>query len=104
MRYEERPNSDVKVLGEITSVYKELYSNFGGVVRSDEYVVGKFRIVEFYDRSGRLFMKSELIGSSIPYDYRVETYYNANGDLVSTVRYRRTYDANNLLLSEELDQ
>lgn len=104
MRYEERPNSDVKVLGEITSVYKDLFSNIGKIVRSDEYVTGKFRIVEFYDKSGRLVMKSELVGISVPYDYRIETYYNVNGDVVSSIRYRRTYDENGLLLSEEIEE
>ena len=86
MRYDERPQAEVKVLGEITSVYKDLASNIGKVVRSDEYVTGKFRIVEFYDKSGRLVMKSELIGTSVPYEYRIETYYNVNGDVVSSIR------------------
>lgn len=104
MRYEERPQAEVKVLGEITSVYKDLASNIGKVVRSDEYQEGKFRIVEFYDRSGRLLMKSELTGISVPYEYRTETYYNTNGDVVSTIKYKRTYDESDNILSEEIDQ
>jgi len=104
MRYDERPQAEVKVLGEITSIYKDLASNIGKVVRSDEYQEGKFRIVEFYDRSGRLLMKSELTGISVPYEYRVETYYNTNGDVVSTIKYKRTYDESDNILSEEIDQ
>jgi len=104
MRYEERPQSEVKVLGEITSIYKDLSSNVGKIVRSDEYVTGKFRIVEFYDKSGKLVMKSELVGISVPYEYRIETYYNTNGDVVSTIKYKRTYDESDSLLSEEIDQ
>ena len=104
MRYDERPQAEVKVLGEITSVYKDLASNVGKVVRSDEYQEGKFRIVEFYDRSGRLLMKSELTGISVPYEYRTETYYNTNGDVVSTIKYKRTYDESDNILSEEIDQ
>jgi len=104
MRYEERPQSEVKVLGEITSIYKDLVSNIGKIVRSDEYEEGKFKIVEFYDRSGNLLMKSELMGTSAPYEYRTETYYNTSGDVVSTIKYKRTYDGSGNLLSEEIDQ
>ena len=103
MRYEERPNSDVKVLGEITSVYKDLSSNIGKIVRSDEYVTGKFRVVEFYDKSGNLVMKSELTGTPPQYSYRLETYYNANGEVISTIRYRRIYFLSGQLYSEEID-
>jgi len=104
MRYEERPQSDAKVLGEVTSIYRDLSSNVGKVVRSDEYTSGKFRIVKFYDRTGALLMKSELVGISAPYDYRIETYYNTKGDVISSIRYRRTYDENGVLLGEEIDE
>ena len=102
MRYDERPQAEVKVLGEVTSIRKDLSANVGRIVRKEEYAPSKFRVVEFYDKSGNLAMRSELIGTPPRYDYRVETYYNANGEVVSTIRYRRVYFASGQLYSEEI--
>lgn len=103
MRYEERPQSEVKVLGEITSIRKDISTNVGKIIRMDEYAAGKFRVVEFYDKSGNLVMKSELTGTPPQYSYRLETYYNANGEVISTIRYRRIYFLSGQLYSEEID-
>jgi len=104
MRYEDRPQAENKILGETTFTYKTLGTSIGRIVRSEQYATGKFRVVEFYDTDNRLIMKSELQGTAPTYEYRVETYYNTNGDVVSTIKYKRTYDESDNILSEEIDQ
>ena len=102
MRYEERPQAQVKVLGNNTFQSKDVIIGTGRIIRRDQYALGKFRVVEFYDNSGKLTMKSELVGEPPQYEYRIETYYDANGQVVYTVQYARTYDEYSNLLSEQV--
>ena len=103
MRYEERPQSENKVLGEITSIYRNLLPNVRKVTRSEEYSSSKFKVVECYDRDGIKLVRSELVGNTIPYEYRVETYYDKYGGVVFSIRYRRIFDEKGLIISEEVD-
>ena len=102
MRYEDRPQSEVKVLGDNTFQSKDVVIGNSRIVRRDQYALGKFRVVEFYDNSGKLTMKSELVGEPPQYEYRIETYYDANGQVLYTVQYARTYDEYSNLLSEQI--
>jgi len=102
MRYEDRLQSEVKVLGNNTFQSKDVIIGTDRIIRRDQYALGKFRVVEFYDNSGKPTMKSELVGEPPQYEYRIETYYDANGQVVYTVQYARTYDEYSNLLSEQV--
>lgn len=103
MRYEDRPQSEVKVLGDNISTYRDEYIPFGKIVRRDEYETGKFQIVEFYDMYGNLLIKSELQLVDDKALYRIETHYNTKGIVIRTVKFRRTYDSSGNLISEEVE-
>lgn len=105
MSYENRPQSEIKVLGETNLITKESGDVIGKILRREEYAPNKFRIVEYFYDTGELYMRSELTGGTAPnYDYRVENYYNRDGVLMKTITYHRTYNSNGTLLSEELVQ
>ena len=101
MRYEDRPQSENKILGETTFTYKTLGTTIGKIVREQPDDEGKYKVVKFYDLSGNLILISELQELNGVYEYRKETRYDSNGVIQMVITYRLIYDQDGNLISEE---
>lgn len=65
----------------------------------DDY--GVFKVIELTRHDGTLYCKSELLGVGPLYNNRVETYYSESGlTITKTINYTRTYNEDELLISE----
>jgi len=102
MRYEDRPQSEVKVLGDNTNISKTYGDRICKIVREQPDGEGKYKIVKFYDADNNLIMVSELQELNGVYEYRTEKYYNSNGVLQRTITYYLQYDSDGNLVSEEV--
>lgn len=103
MAYSERQDAQVRVIGTNTSVSKIYGVTIYKIVRENEYDVGKFATVKFFDADDNIIMISQLqIVNSIPI-YRVETYYNPNGTIQKSIRYVREFDEEGNLIEERID-
>jgi len=102
MRYEERPNAEIKILGENTYQSKSSTNNNWKIIRKNPYGTGKFEIVEVYNKDNVLIAKSELSGTQDKFEYRTVTYFETNGNVYRTITYLRNYDELGNLISEEI--
>ncbi len=76
MRYDERPQAEIKVLGTNTNISKTYGDMICKIVREQPDGEGKYKIVKFYDADNNLIMVSELQELNGVYEYRTEKYYN----------------------------
>jgi len=101
MRYDERPQAEVKVLGTNTNISKTYGDRICKIVREQPDDEGKYKVVKFYDLSGNLILISELQELNGVYEYRKETRYDSNGVIQMVITYRLIYDQDGNLISEE---